>query len=135
MKVRVLVCFAISDGALDLVGAEAPGTDVHMARSTVDDRLDALDIGLPHSVGTSVGMGDLDTKRHALAANIALCHWLHLQSVEKSRNGSPSRGAGCYHTRNRGEMQAKNKKFLNFPPGGLKHRAFSNIMRQRGENQ
>ena len=73
-----------SDGALDLVGAKASGTDVYMARSPVDDRLDTLDIGLPHSVGTSVGMGHLDTERHALAANIALCHLLHLQSVGKS---------------------------------------------------
>ena len=73
-----------SDSALHLVGAETSGTDVDMARSTVDDRLDTLDIGLPHSVGTSVGMGHLDTERHALAANIALCHLLHLQSVGKS---------------------------------------------------
>ena len=52
-----------------------------MAGSTVDNRLDTLDIGLPHSVGTSVGMGDLDAKGHALAANIALSHQLHLQSI------------------------------------------------------
>ena len=52
-----------------------------MARTTVDNRLDALYIGLPHSVGTSVGMGDLDPKSNALAANIALSHWLHLQSI------------------------------------------------------
>ena len=45
-----------------------------MARSTVNDRLDALDVGLPSSVGTSVGMGDLNAERNALAANIALCH-------------------------------------------------------------
>ena len=101
-----------SDGALHLVGAETSGTDVDMARSTVDDRLDTLDIGLPHSVGTSVGMGDLDTERNALAANIALCHLLHLQSVEKSRNNA-LRGIGCYHSRNQSEMQVKIKKFLN----------------------
>ena len=45
-----------------------------MARSTVDNRLNALDIGLPHSVGTSVGVGNLNTKGNALAANIALSH-------------------------------------------------------------
>ena len=44
-----------------------------MARSTVNDRLDALDVGLPSSVGTSVGMGDLNAERNALAAEIALC--------------------------------------------------------------
>ena len=63
-----------SDSALHLVGAETSGTNVNMTGSSVYDRLDALDIGLPHSVGTSVGVGNLDTKGHALAANIALSH-------------------------------------------------------------
>ena len=52
-----------------------------MTGRTVHDRLDALDIGLPHSVGTSVGVGDLDPKGNTLAANIALSHQLHLQSI------------------------------------------------------
>ena len=66
------------DRPLDLVGTKASGTDVHMARSTVNDRLDALDVGLPSSVGTSMGVRDLDTESHTLAADIALCHLLHL---------------------------------------------------------
>ena len=45
-----------------------------MARSTVDNRLDALDIGLPHLVGATVRMGDLDAEGNTLAADIALCH-------------------------------------------------------------
>ena len=45
-----------------------------MLRTSVHDRLDALHIGLPHSVGPSVGMGDLNAKGNALAANIALSH-------------------------------------------------------------
>ena len=65
---------AVSDGTLNLVGTETSCTDVYMARSTIDNRLHALDIGLPHSVGTSVGVGNLNTKGNALAANIALCH-------------------------------------------------------------
>ena len=63
-----------SDGTFNLVGTETSCTDVYMARSTVDNRLDALHIGLPHSVGPSVGMGDLNAKGNALAANIALSH-------------------------------------------------------------
>ena len=63
-----------SDGTLNLVGTETSCTDVYMARSTVDNRLDAIHIGLPHSVGPSVGMGDLNAKGNALAANIALSH-------------------------------------------------------------
>ena len=63
-----------SDGTLNLVGTETSCTDVYMARSTVDNRLDTLDIRLPSSVGASVRMGDLDPKSNALAANIALSH-------------------------------------------------------------
>ena len=54
-----------------------------MARSTVNDRLDALDVGLPSSVGTSVGMGDFDTESDTLTAKIALCHLLHLLAIKE----------------------------------------------------
>ena len=70
-----------SDCPLNLVGTETSGTSVHMARSTIDDCLDALHIGLPGSVGTTVGVRDLDAESHALAADIALSHSLHLQSI------------------------------------------------------
>ena len=63
-----------SDSAFNLVGTEASGTSVHMARSTVDNSLDTLDIGLPSTVGTSVGVGDLDTKGNALTTIITLRH-------------------------------------------------------------
>ena len=69
-----------SDGALDLVGAEASGTSVHMAGSSVHDSLNALDVGLPCTIGTSVGGGDLDTEGYALATKITLSHLLHLPS-------------------------------------------------------
>ena len=62
------------DGALNLVGAEASGTCVNMGGSSVNDSLDALDVGLPCTIGTSVGMGNLDTKGHALATKITLSH-------------------------------------------------------------
>ena len=80
----VFLCVIESDGALNLVRTQASCTDIHMARSTVNDRLDALDVGLPSSVGTSVGMGDLNAERNALAADIALCHQLHLLAIGKS---------------------------------------------------
>ena len=66
------------DGALNLVGTKASSTDVDMARSTVNNSLYALDVGLPSSVRTSVRVRDFDTKGHALAADIAFCHLLHL---------------------------------------------------------
>ena len=70
-----------SDGPLDLVGTETSGTGVHMARSTVNNGLDPLNIGLPGSVGTSVGVGDLNAEGNALATIITLCHSLHLLSA------------------------------------------------------
>ena len=71
-----------SDGALNLVGAEASRTDVNMAGSAVNDSLDALHVRLPRTVGTSVGVRNLDAKRDTLAAKIALCQLLHLQSSQ-----------------------------------------------------
>ena len=69
-----------SDSPLNLVRTEASGTSVHMARSTVHNGLDPLHIGLPGSVGTSVGVGNLNTKGNALATIITLRHSLHLLS-------------------------------------------------------
>ena len=63
-----------SDGALNLVGAEASGTSVHMAGSSVNDSLNALDVGLPCTIGTSVGVRDLDTEGYALTTKITLSH-------------------------------------------------------------
>ena len=70
LRIRIL------DRTLDLIGTEASGTSVHMARSSVDDSLDALDIGLPSTVGTSVGVGNLNTEGHALATKITLRHFI-----------------------------------------------------------
>ena len=71
---------AASDSALDLIGTEASCTDVDMTGRTIDDSFHALYVGLPHSVGTSVRVGDLNAERNTLAADIALCQLLHLQS-------------------------------------------------------
>ena len=83
----------LSDGAFDLIGTKASGTDVHMARSTVNNSLDALDVGLNRSVGTSMGVRNLDTEGHALAADIALCHLLHLLTIKNLQNETAPKGA------------------------------------------
>ena len=70
-----------SDGSFHLVRTEASGTSVHMARSTVDNGLNPLHVGLPGTIGTSVGVGDLNTKGNALATIITLRHSLHLLSA------------------------------------------------------
>jgi hypothetical protein len=74
----------ISDSALNLVGAEASGTCVNMAGSSVDHSLNALNVGLPGTVGTSVGVRNLDTKGYALTTKITLSHSLHLPSFHYS---------------------------------------------------
>ena len=70
-----------SDCAGNLTGTQTTSTNIHMARGTVDDCLNTLHIGLPSTIGTSVRMGDLNTKGHALVAKLALCHPLHLLAV------------------------------------------------------
>ena len=74
-----------SDRTGNFTRTQTAGTNIHMAGRTVDDRLHALDIGLPSAVGTAVGVGHLDTKGHALVAKFTLCHPLHLLAVIKSK--------------------------------------------------
>ena len=65
-----------SDGTLNLVGTETSCTDVYMARSTVDNRLDALHIGLPRTVGAAVRVGHPDAEHNALIAKFTFGHSL-----------------------------------------------------------
>ena len=83
----------ISDGALNLVGAEASGTSVHMAGSTVHHRLNTLDIGLPGTVGTSVGVGNLDTEGNTLATIITLSHFIAPPIRMRTQQTTPITGA------------------------------------------
>ena len=75
---RLVFLFVLSDRTLNLVGTQASCTDVYMARSTVNNRFYPFDVGLPCSVGSSMRMGNFNSKSNALAADIALCHQLHL---------------------------------------------------------
>ena len=65
----------------DLTGTEASGADVHVGRSALHDRLHALHIGLPDTVGTAVGVGDLDAKGDALVAEFAFSHVAYLLAM------------------------------------------------------
>ena len=73
--------FVQSDRSGDLTGTHTPGTNIHMAGGTVDDRLHTLHIGLPGTIGTPMRMGNPNTKGNALIAKLALCHPLHLLAV------------------------------------------------------
>ena len=82
-----------------------------MAGSTVNDSLDALDVGLPCTVGTSVGVGNLNTEGHALAAKITLSHfiappiWNHFKALFRALR---------YDSRLSGKMQAFFYNFFSF---------------------
>ena len=52
-----------------------------MAGGTIDDRLHTLHIGLASTIGTPMRVGDLNTERYTLIAELALCHPLHLLAV------------------------------------------------------
>ena len=73
-------CYLL-DRAGNLTGTQTAGTNIDMAGRTVDHRLDALDIGLPRTIGTPMRVGNLNTKGHTLVAKFALSHPLHLLAV------------------------------------------------------
>ncbi len=73
----------LSDSPGYFTGTQTPGTNVHMAGRTVDQRLNALDIGLPGAVGTPMRVGNLNAESHALIAELAFCHPLHLLALTK----------------------------------------------------
>ena len=75
------ILFVQSDRSGDLTGTHTPGTNIHMAGGTVDDRLNTLHIGLPGTIGTPMRVRDLNAESHALVAKLALCHPLHLLAV------------------------------------------------------
>ena len=72
------VAFIGSHRTGDLTGTEASGADVHMSGGTIHDRLDALHIGLPGTVGTTVGVGHLNAENNALIAEFTLGHFAYL---------------------------------------------------------
>ena len=79
-----LLLMLCSDCAGNFTGTQAPGTNIHMARRTIDQSLNALYIGLPGTIGTTMRVGNLDTEGHALIAELALSHPLHLLAVVTS---------------------------------------------------
>jgi hypothetical protein len=69
------------DGSRYAARTQATGAGVNVTGRTVNQRFDALYIGLPGAVASSVRVGYPNTEADALAANIAFCHNLHLLLV------------------------------------------------------
>ena len=69
------------DSSGNFTGTQTPGTNVHMARGTINDSLHTLDVGFPSPVGASVGVGNLNPEGNALVAELTFSHPLHLLAV------------------------------------------------------
>lgn len=63
-----------SDGSRNLARTNAACACIHSAGGTVDNSLYPFDVGLPCSVGSSVGVRYLDTEFYVFTAKITLCH-------------------------------------------------------------
>ena len=97
---------SVSDRPGNLAGTQAAGAGVDIFRGTVYNRLDSLHIRLPGTVGTPVGMGNLDTEGHPFSAAITLCHLLHLLFSSRY-NIIPNGGQKC---KGFGQKIAKNPR-------------------------
>ena len=71
-----LISIGQSHSAGDLTRTEASGAHINVLGRAVDDRLDALHIGLPGTVGTAVRVGHLDAEDNALVAKFTFGHSL-----------------------------------------------------------
>ena len=75
------ILFVQSDRSGDLTGTHTPGTNIYMAGGTVDNCLHTLHIGLPGTIGTPMRVRNLNAESHALIAELALSHPLHLLAI------------------------------------------------------
>ncbi len=70
-----------SHSAGDLTGTEASGADVHVSGGALHDRLHALHVRLPGTVGTAVRVGNLNAEGDALVAEFAFGHVAYLLAM------------------------------------------------------
>ena len=63
-----------SDSALNLAAAQAASANIDVLGGAVDNSLNTLHVGLPHTVGTPMGVADLDAESHTFSANLTFCH-------------------------------------------------------------
>ena len=60
----------------DLTGTEASGADVHVSGSPIHNRLHALHVGLPGTIGAAVRVGNLNAEHDALVTKFTFSHSL-----------------------------------------------------------
>ena len=99
-----------SYGAGYLPAAQTTGASVGVPGNAVDQNLYALHVRLPCTVGTPVGMADLNTERYSLVTELTLCHLVpHLLPDLNLPNRQL-----FYITRETLQMQEKLFTFCNF---------------------
>ena len=69
----------------DLTRTEASGAHIDVLGRTIDNRLDALHVGLPGTIGAAVRVGDLDTEHNALVAEFTFSNSLKPPRLQISR--------------------------------------------------
>ena len=77
----IFSCHIPLHSAGDLTGTEASGADVHVSGGALHDRLHTLHVRHKGAVGTTMGMGNLDTKGDALVAEFAFGHVAYLLAM------------------------------------------------------
>ena len=80
-KGRYLNCL---HSASYLAAAEATCTNINMTGRAINNSLYTLNVGLPGSVASSVGVGYLNTESYTLIAKFTLSHLLHLLACTNS---------------------------------------------------
>ena len=65
----------------NLSGTQATSTYCNGLGRTVNDCLYLADVGLPHTIGLTVGVGHTLTEHYAFSTNTALCHTGHLLTM------------------------------------------------------
>ena len=58
----------------NLAGTQAAGANCNRLVRAINNSLNFSDVRLPHSVGRTVGVGNLSAENNALTANTALSH-------------------------------------------------------------
>lgn len=66
--------FLIQLSSFNPAGLQAACANVHSPCTTVDFTFNASDVGIPDTVGSSMGMAYVVTEMSAFATNIAFCH-------------------------------------------------------------
>ena len=90
-----------SDRAGNFTRAQAAGAGVDILRGTLDDRLHALDIGVPGTVAPTMRVRNLDTERDTLATARTFGHnCLHLLFNSFNSIAYTARKCKCFDRKN-----------------------------------